>query len=346
MPTLTDLEVADLVAGTLYEMGPPNFQQIAQNLPEYEVMGKWLRKDKVTVSSGVGIQRALMTKLAGAASHVGLAEIDDVDIPDLMSKINIPWRHATTNWAYERRELLMNRGKSLVTNVVKPRRTGAMIDLAEILEAKAWASPGAANVVDPYGIPYYVVMNASTGFNGGAPSGHSTVAGINPTTTPKWANYTDTFGAITKADFVKSLRTAHRNIKWKSPVTIKDFRRGAADRYRCYTDEENLSDIEDVGESQNENLGRDIASMDGTIVFRKHPIVWVPQLDSTPAAANPFYMIDHSTFYPVVLKGDFLRETKPEKKGDQHNVYVVFTDLTYNFVCIDRRRSAAFYKVL
>jgi hypothetical protein len=45
-----------------------------------------------------------------------------------------------------------------------------------------------------------------------------------------------------------------------------------------------------------------------------------------------------------VLAGDYLRETSPEKKADQHNTFVVFVDLTYNYFCIDRRRNSMFYK--
>jgi hypothetical protein len=346
MPTLQDTEILDLVEGTLYNLGPPRFQQIAQEIQGYEVMSKWLKKDKVTEDHGIGIQRALMTKLAGAARHIGLAEVDNVDVADLMDNVQIPWRHAETHWAFERREALMNRGKALIFKIIKPRRCGAMIDLAAELEEKAWASPGASNTTDPYGIPYWVVSNSSTGFNGGAPSGHTTVGGINPTTETKWKNYTGTFAAVTKTDLVAKLRTAHRKIRWRSPVNIQEFRSGrSGGRLRLYTDEANIQDFEDIGEAQNENLGRDIASMDETITFRKHPIIWVPYLDdNSPVSSNPVYMIDHAVFFPVVLAGDFLRESKPAIKADQHNVFVVFVDLSYNFLCIDRRRNAVLYK--
>jgi len=55
-------------------------------------------------------------------------------------------------------------------------------------------------------------------------------------------------------------------------------------------------------------------------------------------------MIDHSTFNPVVLKGDVLRESKPSNSGSrQHNVFETFVDLTYNYVCVDRRRSGVLH---
>ena len=341
MPALADTDIADLVAGTLKELGRMRFQQIAQTIQDYEVMQKWLRKDKVVFDSGVGIQRTLMTKLPTAARHVGLYAVDDVNVVDLLEQMNIPWRHATTNWGFERRETLMNRGKALVVNIIAPRRAAAMINLIEELEEKGWALPGATNTTEPYGMPYWVVKNATTGFNGGNPSGHSATGAINRTTTPAFKNYTWAYTTVSKADLISDLRTAHRKTGWKSPVTIQDYRGGKGERRRLYVNETTIRQIEDVGEAQNENLGRDIASMDGTIVFRKHPIVWVPYLDTD--TAYPVYMIDHATFYPVVLRGDYLRESSPRIAANQHNVFEVHVDLTYNYLCIDPRRNAVGY---
>jgi hypothetical protein len=136
---------------------------------------------------------------------------------------------------------------------------------------------------------------------------------------------------------IKKWRTAHRKCGFKSPITVEDYRGTRGQKYRFYVNESTISDIEDVGEAQNENLGRDIASMDGSIVFKGHPIRWVPKLDAD--TQNPIYGIDHSTFYPACLEGDYLRESEAERAPDQHNVYQVFVDLSYNFVCIDRRRN-------
>jgi hypothetical protein len=45
------------------------------------------------------------------------------------------------------------------------------------------------------------------------------------------------------------------------------------------------------------------------------------------------------------LKGDYLRETGPIMSKDQHNAWNNFVDLTYNYICIDRRRNLYGYKV-
>ena len=108
--------------------------------------------------------------------------------------------------------------------------------------------------------------------------------------------------------------------------------------------ESTISDFEDVASQQNDNLGPDVASIDGTTTFRKHPVLYIPYLDDNAVQTNPIYMIDHSTWNPIVLKGDYLRETTPAKAAKQHNVFECFVDLSYNFICVDRRRNAVLYQ--
>ena len=338
MADLDAKSIADLVAGTLDDLGRMKFQQIAQNLQDYEVFSHWFKRDKVAFDSGIGIQRTLMNKLSGAAKHVGLMETDTVNITDVIDQLTIPWRHAQTSWAFIYQETLMNRGEAMIFNVIEPRRAASLIDLVEELENKAWASPSSSNVTEPYGIPYWIVTNASTGFNGGLPSGgHSTVGGVSLTDSPTFKNYTFQYVNKSKADLVKKLRTAHRKCGFKSPITIQDYRGTQGQRYRLYVNETTMSSFEDIGEAQNENLGRDLASMDGTMVFRNHPIVWVPKLDAD--STDPVFGVDHSTFYPVCLTGDYLRESEAKPSPNQHNVFQVFVDLSYNYLCVDRRRN-------
>lgn len=341
MNPLTAQDIADLVATTLYDLGPLRFQQIAQNRQYYEVFSKWFKKDRVAFDSGQGIQRTLMNKVdTAAAAHVGYLEEDSVNIPDVIDLLQVPWRHARTHWAIVyQTDILMNSGRALVLNVIKPRRAAALLGLVEELENKAWASPASSSdKVDPYGITYWIVKNNTTGFNGGAASGHTTVGGVSLTDSVKFKNYTAQYTTSDKPDLIKKLRTAHRKVHFISPITIQDYRGQIGERYRCYVNETLMSSLEDVGEAQNENLGRDIASMDGTITFRRHPVVWIPKLDDD--TTNPFYLVDHSTFYPAVLKGDYLRESEAMRAPNQHNAYEIFIDLSYNYICVDRRRNA------
>lgn len=337
------LNVADLVAGTLAHLGPNTFQQVAQSLQDYEIFPKWFKKDKVMLDSGSQIQRNLMVNLPDAARHVGWTETDNPDITDLMKQMQVPWRHAKTDWSFKRQEALINRGAALVFNVIKPRREGAMINLIEQLEEKGWSTPASdSDDKVPWGIPYWVVKNSGTpGFNGGAAYG-STVAGINVSTYTNFKNWTGQYTANSKADLVKKMRTMHRKVRFKSPISQKDYRSGMGERYRVYVNETTFSGFEDIGESQNENLGRDIAAIDGfDMAFRRNPIRWVPSLDAD--TSQPVYFVDHSTFYPVCLKGDYLNESPPIRDPLKHDWHTIYIDLTYNYLCVDRRRNGVLY---
>jgi hypothetical protein len=342
MAVLTAADMADLVATTQRDLGPPRFQQIAQNLVNYEVFPKWFKRDKVLFEGGTGIQRTLMTKLSGRARHVGLLDTDSVNITDVLTTMRVDWRHLQTDWSLiYQTDILMNSGRAVICNVIKPKRADALISLVEELEDKAWGTaPAVTDVLNPWGIQTWIVENATTGFNGGLPSGYSTLAGVNLTTHPNFKNYTATYTSVTKSDLLAKMRTAHMKIRFKSPVTLEQYRGEMGETYRIYVNESVMQSLCDIGEGQNENLGRDLSSMDGQIVFKKHPIVYVPQLDSR--TDNPVYMIDHSTFFPVCLKGDYLRESEAQKAPNQHNVWQVFIDLTYNYMCLDRRRNAVF----
>lgn len=51
----------DLLVCTQKDLGRLRFNQIAQELPYYEVFSRWFRRDKVMFDSGYAIQRTLMT---------------------------------------------------------------------------------------------------------------------------------------------------------------------------------------------------------------------------------------------------------------------------------------------
>lgn len=354
MSILDASEIADLIIATLEDLERMKFQQIAQPLQDYEVMSHFLKKDRVQIDDGYGIKRTLMLKYGSAAQRTGLFGTDTVNVYDHLAQLTVPWRHVTTNWAFEKREILMNRGKSLLNKIILPRRAGAMIALAEILETDVWKTLGSTDDESPYGIPYYIVKNSTTGFEGGHASGHSSTAGINVSTYPNYKNYTVSYGDSNGGDYskdtlIKPLRTMQRRLNWKSPVSTPDLGgTKAMDRYRLYVSEIVMAGLEDVGEKQNENLGRDLARYGGdrdiaqdTLLFRRHPIVHIPKLDDDDQ--EPIYFLDHSTWHPVVLRGDFLRESAPKEAPNQHNTMVVHVDLTYNYVCIDRRRNGIAY---
>ena len=343
MSSIQVQDVADMVTGTLRDLGRDKMQQIAQTITDYEVMSHLMTKERVVFEDGFGIQKTLLTKIGGNGRHVGLFAQDSSNIIDVLAQMQVPWVQYTNNWSYEVREMLMNRGKSRIVNVVKGRENAAMIDDWESLESAFFDAPDATNPLVPFGLQYWNVKNATTGFNGGAATGFTLVGNVNLTDVPAFKNYTVAYTVVSKEDLIAKLRTMARKINFKSPVDIKDFRRGRGARYRIYVNEVTISAMELLAEAQNDRLGRDLAPMDDVTSFKRNALNYIPTLDDD--TSNPFYFNDMSVFYPYVLSGDFFRKTVSAKNNGQHNVITVHTDLSYNYLCVDRRRLGVAYVV-
>lgn len=347
MATLTADGMADLIKSTLKDLGRMKMTQIATRLQKYEVMGRLLKKDKVAFDSGRGIQKNIMTDHSSAAKNVGLYEKDTINVVDFLQNVTAPWRQTTVNWAYEHRETLYNRGAAKILDLIKSRRMAAMISLAEVMEAKFWNCPTDANdTLEQFGVYYWVTKHTtgtSTTTDGDFNGGNNLIftsgpGGLSASTYTRWKNFTSKYTNVTKADLIKRMRKAHEYCQWESPVDFADYRTGRGDEMRIYCQYDTLSDMEDLGEKQNENLGRDLASMDGSLVFRGHPIRWVPKLNDD--ADKPVFMLRLADFYPVFLRGDYLRETGPIRASEQHNVWVTHVDTSWNFMCTNRRTQA------
>jgi len=350
MATLQVTGYADLVNATKVDYGPQDIQQIAQNYVDYPLFQTFFKKDRMDVSDGQLIQRNLQIKKSPVARFKGMMQPDAVNIENITVQSQVPWRFADAHWGFTNQEVHLNRGKSRIFKLIDSTRANAYIDMIEMLEAALWQAPATTDSKSIYGVPYYVVKNSSTGFNGGHPGSHSSVANVSSTTYANWKNYTAYYTAVTKADLIKKCRTACRLTKFRGleGLNLGDYRK-SMDRYCLFTNEAVAASLEDVGEAQNENLGRDLASMqvqtggkdvyrlEGALTFRRYPIVYAPYLDGD--SGNPVYGLDMSTFVMFVHENFNMKEGDVKEIGDNHDAFVVWLDLWCNLLCVDRRRN-------
>lgn len=334
---LTATQLGDLVQTTLRDLGRLRFTEIATSLQDHTAMSNLLRKNRIELTSGYGIQFDVKVSQSGAAANVGLGASDDVNIVDTMTQGNADWRNTTTNYALIGQEVAMNREPSRIVNLVQSRRIDAMISLAELMESNFWGPPVAlTDNLTPWGVNTWIVKNATEGFNGTVPSGYTTIGGLNPTTYPNWCNWTAQYTAPSKDDLVRKMRKAATFVNFKPPVTgIPTFNTG--DSYGYYSNYGVIGPMEEILESQNDNLGNDIASKDGDVIFRKVPIMWVPKLEAD--TTNPVYGIQWGEFKTFILEGWWLKETAVPIYPGQHTMSAQFIDSTYNWVCKNRRRN-------
>ena len=324
----------DLVATTLKELGRPKFTEIVSPLQRHTAMRNLLRKNRIQLRSGTAVQWDVMVNPANAASNVGMAAQDSVNIVDLMTQASADWRNTTANYGIEGREIDMNAEPARIVDLIKARRIGAMISLAELMERNFWGPPVAlADVLTPWGINTWIVKNATEGFNGGAPSGYTSI-GLNPTTYPNWKNWTYQYTNVTRDDLIRHWRKAATFIDFQPPVDgIPTFNTG--DDYGWYTNYGVIGPLEEALESQNDNLGPDIASQDGKAMFRRVPVVWIPYLEAD--TTNPVYGLNWGWFKTYILNNWWLRETHVPIYPGQHTMSAHFLDCTYQWIAKNRR---------
>jgi hypothetical protein len=295
-----------------------------------------LQTAKVVQGSGYGYSWNVMTANSDQAKNTGLFAVDDVNVTDVMTTANIPWRHWVTAYAVDDREITMNTGPAQIVDLLKVRRADAMIAQVEFAEDQFWADP-ADDGESIFGLKYWIVQDSGNleGFYGEDPTNFSSGAGgLAVADYPNWANYTATYTAVSKTDLIRKWRRAATMTKFKPPTEMPSYNTG--DRYGYFTNYDVLGVLEELLEDQNDNLGNDLASKDGKTLFRRIPVTWVPKLDND--SLDPVYGIDWGVFGARFLEGFFMREQGMKRAPNQHTVLQNFIDNSLNLCCTDRRR--------
>lgn len=279
-----------------------------------------------------------------SAKAVGLYEQDASSLTDTMVKGEIPPRHVNAHYLFDLREKAFQRGGTAIVNLIKTKYVAMMVSFFEYLEEILWSKPtSSSDLKTPYGLTYWVVKNATEGFNGANPSGFTSGrGGISSTTYTRYKNYTGTYAgsaAITKDGLLRSMRKAHRQTKFRSPVSHATPNMPMGNG--IYVGDTVVGLLEELCEDQNMNLGNDLASKDGRTVFKGTPLTYAPYLDND--TQNPVYMLDWKYLSIGVMAGWANNMTAPYMVPGKHNVRRVDLDATLNMVGTDVRRQSVFY---
>lgn len=328
--------LGDLLKITQNELGEMKLTEITTDLQKHWALSNLMRKNRTSLDSGPQIEFRILTQHNNQARNTAPYEVDDVQKKDGVVVATLNWRFTDTSYGIDFREVLLNRSPRKIFDIVKEQRIMAMISLAAKMEDNFWVFPSATDTKTPLGLPYWIHKNATEGFNGGIPSGYSDVAGVSPTTYPRWQNWTFQYTSVTHDDFIRKAREAATKTRFSPPVrNIPTYDTGHNMGY--FTNYNVIAPLEERLESQNDNLGNDVASKDGQTLFRRTPVNYVPKLDDD--TTDPFYAIPWGVFKLKVLRGLWLKETRVEQTPGQHLVMTQFVDCGYQFCMTDRRQG-------
>jgi hypothetical protein len=344
---ITVNQMVDLTNMTIEDFGAGRFNQIWQTITRYEVLPRLLKKDKISFQGGDYVRRNLMHQHSDSARMVGLAETDKVNIPDLLTHMRIDWRFSTWNWAWERREALMQRGPHEIVNLIQTRRLAGMAALADLMEAQVIADPADPNnELDVLGVYYWFpkATGLGGGHTGGLPlGGYTDVGGVDPSTHTGWKSYQAGYTNISDDDLLEEARKAALDINFESPIDAPDYRRGRGQVFRNYVNRDTFLTLTAISRKQNDNLGGELFSYNGGLTFNRSPIIRLPKLDSD--TSDPWLMLNFDTLFIACLDGDYMTDSGAMKAPDQHNVVVGHGDLTWALGCDDRRANAVLNKL-
>lgn len=323
-------DILDLVRSTLPQLNRGRWTDISFPAQRYPAVRNLMSTKNIAFDSGTHIEWRVQVRTSGAARNVGLNDEDNVNTGDVLEVQNAPYRNTTTNYAIDLRERQMNGGVSEIVDLIMVRRHDAMVDRAKLVEADYWSKPtDSTDNVTPWGIQTWVTFGSGVqGFNGGNPSGFADSAGLDRDTFTALKNYTDTYAAVSPADFVTKARRAAEFTDFESPDPHPDTSTG--NDMGFYTTYFVRAALETIAESRNDALGRDVAVFDGRVLLRGIPVTRVPELENKPG--NPLYGLQWGSFKTTFLRGWEMRTSLVSPAPLHHNKIHFHVDTMWNLV--------------
>lgn len=280
-----------------------------------------------------------------SARAVGLYETDGASLNDTLIQGEMTARHINASYIYDVREPDFQKGGHAIVDLVKTRYTAMMVSFYEYLETVLWGKPAStSDKLTPAGIDYWVTKGAAEGFTGVDPIFTDLTtegrAGITFASQARWANWSAPYVAVTKEDLIRKMRTGHRKTQFRSPVSHAQPTVGPTSN-GIYTNSDVIGIMEEVLESQNMNLGNDVASRDGRTLFKGTPLTYAPKLDDD--SSDPVYLLDWNWLAVGVMPGWEEQLTKPYMVPNKHTVRRVDLDATLQMVCTNLRKQTVFH---
>ncbi len=337
MPDLSATDLVDLTATTQRHLTWGEYAFLGTDLQDFPAHRNLFRKGRMEEKAGLGVQWNVMINHTGTARPTGWGASDNPRIVSTQIQASCDWRGTSADWSFLAEEVSANSGsKERIVALIKEREVATMVAIAELREDLFFGPPvSVTDTISPWGLKTWIVKNATEGFNGGAPSGFTTI-GLNPSTYGRWKNYTAQYTAVSDDDLVDKLKRAIRKCKFKPPVDNIPTP-GTADTWAYYTNESGMSQYEALLKTSNDNVGMDLTKFLNTAQVARLPLGWVPKLDAD--TTDPFYGVNFGKAKVVVLPGWWQRRTNVPIYPGQHTMSVTFLDDRYQVVFYDRRSN-------
>lgn len=353
MAELTIEQARDLGKITLNSFKRDQFE-VTLAKQNYPMLNKLYSGDTPTQGGKLATEQITLGT-TGNSGHTALFQKSETVIKNIQEEVQVPWTHAQSSFAYERREIAVNGGLEGFVKLMKVRRTNMYVELADTLESKAWSVPASASDKTlPFGISAWLTIGTSgqEGFVGMNPKYIDTNAfyagSINADANgyERWRNYYADYDLVND-DLLKKLSRAFRKTNFQSPATVQDLVKGPLSNFKMFTNDAVLSGMEDLALKSDDAVGFDLGKYAGRVAYKRIPLDYAAELDNAVAGGSlvaqlgkdPIVGINFDKFTPIIMVDDRFRESDPINDRELPNVFTVFVDLSYAYICKNRREA-------
>ncbi len=333
MASLNLEQFGDLLTTTLPSRPVPKYTDLGTDLRDVPAAKTLMEENAMEEQSGAQIKFPINVDNGDSYRHRAVTDHDQPNSVDGFIEATINWRFAEASYSYYEEEVITNTGKAQLVNLIDAKDNRCMASVYEGLETDFWSFPSAADTQTPLGLPYWCTKASTVGFNGGIPSGYSTVASVSPTTYPRFQNYSGNYTNVALDDLISKARVMRDSTNFKPLVDVPST--GSSPRLMYASNMSVCQAFADVADSRNDNLGPDVTKMDGAVMYNRTMLKQIPWLDRD--TTNPFYQIDFGVFKIIKHPKKWMKRTVQKPYPGQRNAIAVFLDFMFNFICYNRR---------
>lgn len=269
---------------------------------------------------------------------------------DTLTQIEINWRFHQGNYGWTNEQVRLQGSGSNAADVYTRLKTSweqaCDLNIWDSMEEALWDTPSNSDMevstgLVPYSIPAIVTSD------GLAPSGFTTVAGIDPSTETAWRNQTGTFswaGRATNDAMYVAFDQMWRKLRWKR---IKGFNSKVGspgtdfNRFCIATTPEGVNGYLALNRNSNDRLRKaNDAGYGDDPSFNSIDLEDVDRLEeTTTAGVPPFYWMNFDWLFPVYHADTFMEEVGPIRGSiNQPFSHAVYKNTYYNLFPRSRRR--------
>ncbi len=338
-------QLDDFVHAYLQEYVMGEWQDISLPLQEYYFASRLFDKMKKAEMTTSLCKWKLEVRNPDNFQVVGLYHRDSSNRVNVLDDGSMRWAMTTTNYNYDLDEEIFGQGAKQIVNYVKLREDGLMksffAGMEDLMFGEGPTSP-TQNPNPPSSLLWWITASATEGFNGTEPTGFEStgVGGIKTSDYKAWKNRTFAYSAVSQADFVKKVTRSMDLCEFKPPLPRPDIA-PSRPKWELLTTYSRVEACRDLLAQGNDNIGKDLATYQDTVMIRRVPLIHVPAWSNTESVnlRNDGIVlgVNWATFKWYYQAGRSQRKRKPYQHPEMSLVRVRPMDDSGQIVCFNRR---------